>query len=173
MRLLIWIMDMVGRALIGARKWLVLRLPRPVAVRLIPAMAGAASQDIYNRVSVARSIAAQAVTATLNGTGVDLQGYEAAQVILDLGAFGGTTPTATLEIQDSDDNTTFAVVAAANLQGGALPAITAAAANVVIERGYIGEKRYLRGAVTAIGGTTPSLPLSVTILRAYPRKPPV
>jgi hypothetical protein len=132
-----------------------------------------ATMDMYNVNSPSSSIRAQAVTATLNGTGVDLQGFEGALVLLDLGLFGGTTPTATIKIQESDDNTTFTDVAAADLLGGVLPAIDTTNDETTYERGYIGRKRYIRVAVTAIAGTSPSLPTSAVVVRGGPRKQPV
>lgn len=132
------------------------------------------TRDIYNELSEVNSINAQAVTATLNGTSADLQGFESAQVLIDLGTFGGTTPTATIQIQDSADDATFAAVAAADLQGGALPdPIDTTNDAQLLVRGYIGSKRYVRVAVTATGGTSPSLPMSATIQRGHARTQPV
>lgn len=132
-----------------------------------------ASRDLYNSVSPASSIVAQAVTATVNGTGVDLQGFESADVLIDLGTFAGTTPTATIQIQESDDNSTFTAVAAADLIGGALPATIDPTNDVALyERGYIGTKRYIRVAVTAVTGTSPSLPMSAVVVRGHARSKP-
>lgn len=131
-----------------------------------------ATRDIYNSLAPASSIAAQAVTVTTNGTGVDLQGYESADVLIDLGTFGGTTPTATIQVQESDDNSTFTAVVTADLIGGALPAIDTTTDATLYERGYKGVKQYLRVAVTAIGGTTPSLPMSAVIVKGHARSKP-
>ena len=132
-----------------------------------------ASRDLYNKVSPASSILARTVTATVNGIGVDLQGYESADVLIDLGTFEGTTPSATIQIQESDDNTTFTAVAAADLIGGALPAtIDTTNDDTLYERGYLGRKRYVRVAVTAISGTGPSLPMSAVVVRGHARSMP-
>lgn len=131
-------------------------------------------RDLYNNVGVSASIAAQTVTAAVNGASVDLQGFESATFSLDLGTFAGTTPTATIKIQESADGTTFTDVAAADLLGGALPASFAAAdAAKTYKRGYIGDKRYVRAIVSAVTGTGPSLPLSVTVIRGHARHNPV
>jgi hypothetical protein len=133
-----------------------------------------ASRDLYNNITAAASIGAQAVTAALNGSSVDMANYASAVVLLDLGTFAGTTPSATIQIQESDDNSTFTAVAAADLHGGALPGTIDTTNDAQLyERGYIGQKRYLRVAITAIAGTGPSLPLSAVIVRGHPRKAPI
>ncbi|WP_373295092.1 hypothetical protein, partial [Streptomyces fuscichromogenes] len=74
--------------------------------------------DLKSHVNVAQSLVPASRTTTATGTGVDLAGFDAAAVVLDLGAAGGTTPSFTFEIQESNDNSTFTAVAAADLDGG-------------------------------------------------------
>lgn len=126
--------------------------------------------DLKSSISVAQSLTPASRTAAVNGTGVDLTGYDAATVVLDLGAAGGTTPSFTFEVQDSADNAAFAAVAAADLDSGQPAAVTAGGA--VVEIGYRGVKRYLRVAITAASGTTPTLLCSATVVRGKPRKLP-
>lgn len=110
------------------------------------------------------SISPQAVTTTLNGTGVDTAGFHAIALLIALGVFAGTGPTATVQVQDSPDNVTFTAVPAASLAGGGvIPQITPANANTMVRRGYVGLQRYVRVAVTAIAGTGPSLPLCAIV----------
>lgn len=131
-------------------------------------------RDLESKLAVAQSIAPQAVTATVNGSGVDLRGYDGALVVIDLGTFGGTTPTATIKIQDSADNTTFTDVALADLVGGdQLATIDPTNDLAVYRRGYIGTKRYVRVAVTAIAGTGPSLPMAAQVVSGYASREPV
>jgi hypothetical protein len=131
-------------------------------------------KDIKSDLGVSQSIAPQAVTATTNGTGIDLQGFNAALAVIDLGTFGGTTPTATIAIQESADNSTFTDVANADLLGGdQLAEIDTSNDVAVYKRGYKGTKRYLRVAVTAIGGTSPSLPMAAQIIRGHANDAPV
>lgn len=109
----------------------------------------------------------------VNGTGIDLSGYDGAVVCVDVGTLAGSaTPTITLEIQESSDNTTFTAVAAADLDGGVLPAIVAANDDTFYEIGYKGLKRYVRVSVTAKGGTSPALPCSAVVVRGRPRVRP-
>ncbi|MFJ6386442.1 hypothetical protein ACIQJT_02415 [Streptomyces sp. NPDC091972] len=126
--------------------------------------------DLKSHISVAQSLAPASRTAAANGSGVDLAGFDAATVVLDLGAIGGTTPSFTFEVQESTDNSNFTAVAAADLDSGQPAAVTAGGA--VVEIGYRGIKRYLRVAITAASGTTPTLLCSATVVRGKPRKLP-
>lgn len=119
------------------------------------------------------TILPQLLTAAANGTTVDLSGYDAASIVFALGVFGGTGPSASIDIQDSPDGTTWTSVPAASLVGGALPTITPGVSdNQVCKRGYLGLQRYIRAAVTAISGTGPSLPICAVAVRSRPVKLP-
>lgn len=110
------------------------------------------------------SISPQNVTAALNGSSVDHAGFNAASVVIALGVFAGTSPSATVQVQDSPDGVTWTAVAAAQLGGGgAIPTITPANANTLIRRAYLGLNRFVRVAVTAISGTSPSLPMCAIV----------
>lgn len=126
-----------------------------------------ANRDLSSRIKLVQSISARALTATVNGTGVDTNGYGSVVAVLDMGTFAGTTPTATVRLEDSADNSTFAAVAAADLHGGALPAIDTTTDEQIVERGYIGSKRYVRWAVTAIAGAGASLPVSGSFILGH------
>ncbi len=106
----------------------------------------------------------------VNGTGVDLAGYDGCMIMFDAGTLAGSsTPTITPQIQESDDNSTFTAVAAADLDGGVLAAIVAANDETLHVRGYKGSKRYIRVSLTAKGGTTPALPCSAVVVRGKGR----
>lgn len=132
--------------------------------------------DLKNDLAPVTSLPAAAYSdpsLPVNGTGVDLANYDAAVILVDAGTLGGSsTPTITLQIQESDDNSTFTAVAAADLAGGLLPAIVAANDETLYERGYTGLKRYIRVSVTAKGGTSPALPASAVVVRGKPRVKP-
>lgn len=95
---------------------------------------------------------ASAKTADQNGTGVDLQGYEAAVAIFQLGTWTDGTHTPILE--ESDDNSSFTLVAAADRQGAFTAVTSNANVDTVQKVGYVGNKRYLRVRITAAGTTT-------------------
>lgn len=107
-----------------------------------------ANRQLSSRISVAQSLTPAARTANADGTGVDLAGYHAASVYVVAGTI--TNGTHTPAVQESDDNVTFAAVAAGDLQGS----LANIASNDVQEIGYIGSKRYIRVAVTVAGATT-------------------
>lgn len=130
-------------------------------------------QDMHNNIGFSQSVAPQAVTAAINGSGVDRANFDSVEFEINLGTFGGTTPTATIKLQESDDNSTFTDIVAADILGGALPTIDTTNDVAVHKRGYIGNKRYVRGIVSAVSGTTPSLPMSITVIKGCARKYPV
>lgn len=131
-------------------------------------------RDLYNDIGPAQSLSPRAVTAAVNGVGVDLRGFDGATFLVDTGTISGTTPTVTVQLQESDDNSTFTAIAAADLIGGALPAtIGTAEDDTIYKRGYIGTRRYVRVAVTAVGGTSPSLPMAGSVIRSHPAQLPV
>lgn len=108
-------------------------------------------RDLKNNLDAVLSLSPAARTASANGTGVDLKGYEAALVLVQTGTI--TDGTHTIEVQESDDNSTFTAVADADLQGTE-PAIGATDDDKVFEIGYLGAKRYIRVAVTVASATT-------------------
>ncbi|WP_157519039.1 hypothetical protein [Herbidospora mongoliensis] len=109
----------------------------------------------------------------INGTGVDLSGYNGALVLINVGTIGGSaSPSQTFEVQDSDDNATFTAVADAFLDG-AEPVVAAANDEQLHVIGYLGIKRYIRVAITAKVGTTPALIADAIVLRNGSRKRPV
>jgi hypothetical protein len=127
--------------------------------------------DIANDVSVVQSLLPASRTTTVNGTGADLKDYSAAVVIIDTGTTGGTTPSFTFQVEESDDNSSYAAVANADLIGSE-PVITGANDNAVYELGYLGSKRYVRVAISAASGTTPTLLCSACVVRGKPRYSP-
>ena len=96
-------------------------------------------------------------TATGNGTGIDLQGYEGDILfVLDSSAGGGSSPTLYVTIEDSDDNSTFG-----SLSGAAFTQVTGSASTQKLSISADECKRYVRVKFT-IGGSSPTFDLSVT-----------
>jgi len=132
---------------------------------------------VYNSVLVQQSVtAANRTNGTVNGTAIDLwsntvgrQVFKGALAVVQTGTI--TDGTHTVEVQESDDNSTFAAVADADLQGTE-PAIGASNDNVVYEIGYRGTKRYLRVTVVTSGATTGGTFGAVLVL-GLPRRLPV
>lgn len=107
-----------------------------------------AYRDIKNNVAVAASVLPLLRTATVEGSGVDLRGYDSAMVIVDAGTV--TDGTFTPSLEESDDNSTFTTVAAADLEGS-FTAVTSSADDGVQSVGYKGDARYVRAVLTASG----------------------
>ena len=96
-------------------------------------------------------------TATGNGTGIDLQGYEGDILfVLDSSVGGGSSPTLDVTIEDSDDNSTFG-----SLSGAAFTQVTGSASTQKLSISADECKRYVRVKFT-IGGSSPTFDLSVT-----------
>jgi hypothetical protein len=121
-------------------------------------------RDLKSNIKPVQSLVPATRTAAANGTGVDLTGFNAASVVFSNGAIGGTTPSFTFEVQESDDNATFAAVAAKDLRGAA-PVITSA--NQVTQVGYVGYKRYIRAVVKTVAGTTPTLDCAAHVVLGH------
>lgn len=96
--------------------------------------------------------AVRTANTAVNGTGVDLQGYEAAYALVHFGAY--TDGTHTPKLQESDDNSSFTDVAAADQVGSFTAAAAVGAANTTQKVAYRGNKRYIRIVMTTAGATS-------------------
>ncbi|MFI8531798.1 hypothetical protein ACIGMX_16350 [Streptomyces aquilus] len=130
-------------------------------------------RDAYSNITVRETLAIATRTASANGTGVDRYAsgaaFQDALVIVHTGTI--TDGTHAIDVQESDDNTTFTSVAASELQGTE-PSIGASDDNKMYVVGYKGLKRYLRVAVTA-SGTTSGGTYGASVVLANPRTAPV
>lgn len=132
---------------------------------------------VYNNVLAFQSVtAANRTNGTVNGTSVNLwshtvarQMFRGAMVVVQTGTI--TDGTHTVEVQHSDDNSSFSAVADADLQGTE-PAIGATDDNVIREIGYSGTKQYLRVSVVTTGATTGGT-FGAVIMLGVPRRLPV
>lgn len=122
--------------------------------------------DLNKEVAVAQSLAPAVRTATANGTGVDLSGYNAAMVLWNVGTI--TDGTHTPKLQESDDNSTFTDVAAADLSGSH----AALTSSTLQEIGYIGRARYVRAVITVSGSPSTGGAYSASIIRGRARTLP-
>lgn len=130
-------------------------------------------RDAYNNIRPKVSLTPAARTATGNGTAVDRNdnslGYQDAMITVVTGVM--TDGTHTIDIKESDDNSTFTSVAASDLQGSK-PALTSASGSSTFDVGYKGSKRYVRVDVTVATATTGGVYGAVVTL-ANPRVVPV
>jgi len=113
-------------------------------------------QDLASQIILGVGAAPQTATATVNGTGGDMQdGDGRCFAIQHVGAVSGTSPTLAGKIQESTDNSTWTDIAGATFT-------TVTASNNYQAITFDRTKRYVR-YVGTIGGTTPSFALAVVI----------
>jgi hypothetical protein len=107
-------------------------------------------KDSYHESSVAASLAPQVFTATTNGSGVSVLGFKSALLVVNTGAID-TDGDFKISVQESDDDSTYTDVAAADLLG-TLPGTLAASTSYRV--GYIGKRKYARAVITKNSGTS-------------------
>jgi hypothetical protein len=125
-------------------------------------------RDLKNRLAAASSLVPAVRTATANGTGVDLQGYESAVVVFNVGAW--TDGTHTISVQESDvSGSGYAAVAAGDLLGTLTAISGTGQQNAVQMVGYRGSKRYIRAIVTVTGSPSTGAAVGGVVVRGRPR----
>lgn len=131
-------------------------------------------RDLHNSITVGQSVAPILATGTtdLEGTGFDLSGYNAAEIVFEFGISADTLSGSLYVdgiVQESDDDVTYTDVAAADLLGTE-PRVDAAAEDPAVHSvGYIGNKRYVRAKFDLVGTHTSGIELAATVIRAFPR----
>lgn len=140
--------------------------------------------DLSNSISPVVSLAAAVRTAAANGTGVDLQGYESATVLVDVGAEGDTLSSSVhfeVSLEESDDNSTFTDVAQAGIVDGTIAAGgiflkldgTAGGnpdtAGGIFRVGYVGGKRYIRVVLAKTGSHSNGTPIGAMVIKGHAR----
>ena len=137
-------------------------------------------KDLANNVNVTQSIAPAALASDTNGTGVDLQGYESATVLLDVGVEGitlSTTNKVEFLLEESSDNSTFtAVTSATSVTNGTVSAtgiFFTADGNADIPAvsviGYVGGSRYIRVVADFSGTHGTATPMGASVILGGPR----
>lgn len=140
-------------------------------------------EDIHSCVSLDTLIVNATYAADTTPVAVDLQGFDAAEVILALGA-GGITFSGTNKIEfvltHSDDNSSYSNVADADLLGisgttnGIIKALTSALASGGVFRfGYKGNKRYLKLLADFSGTHGTGTPIGAYVIKGDPELAPV
>jgi hypothetical protein len=111
-------------------------------------------KDLHSKISIATAIAAAVLSADNTPAAIDLQGYNAAEILLGIG-IGGITFTGSNKIEfvltHSDDDVSYSAVTDADMLGvssissGIIKSLVAAhAAGASYRFGYKGNKRYLK-----------------------------
>lgn len=117
--------------------------------------------DLVNDVKSVNVVRPQSVTATgtVVPTSTDFENCEVSTgAIVDVGAVSGTTPSVSVQIEESDDQSTWTAIAGLVFSG-----ITTSNQHLV-QRG-LRQKQYVRANVTTISGTaTPTFTMSVEVI---------
>ncbi|MEV7871503.1 hypothetical protein AB0P17_36635 [Streptomyces sp. NPDC088124] len=113
-------------------------------------------RDAYSNIRPRLGLPVAARTATTNGTSVDRNDnglmYQDALITVVTGTI--TDGTHTVDIKESDDNSTWTSVAASDLQGTKPVLTSSAGGSSTLDIGYKGTRRYLRVDVTVATATT-------------------
>ncbi len=120
-----------------------------------------ASADLLNEYVYGQSLVPIARTATGNGNGVDLRSTSSQVTAfhsIGNASSGGTNLTATVKLQESPDNVTFA-----DIVGAVTATVADSGSNQIQVIQAIRTKRYVRAVVT-IAGTSPTITSDVTIM---------
>ena len=137
-------------------------------------------RDLANNISVAQSLAPAVRTADANGTGVDLQGFEGATVVIDTGA-EGVTLSSSVKIdfileESSDDSTYTAVTSATSVTDGSVDSngvfLTLddnAETPQVATIGYVGGARYIRVVADFTGSHSTGTAVAASVIKSHPR----
>ncbi len=138
-------------------------------------------RDLHNNIAVKQALEAIVVNNDTEGTGdtVDLRGYNAASLIVDVGESGDTLSGSVkhdLKLQHSDNASDWSAVAQADVVGGTVDAngifatIDADGEDGAIYRiGYVGSKRYIRLFCDTTGTHTNGTPMAAVAVLSRER----
>jgi hypothetical protein len=140
--------------------------------------------DLSNKIATGISVKSAVISSNTTGSGVDLDGYNSAVMIVNVGAEGVTLSGSVyfeVAIEHSDDNSTFTACTQANIVDG-----TIASSGIfykidgsgegdpdttgkIYRVGYVGGKRYIRGVITKTGTMATGTPLGVFVIKGNAR----
>lgn len=128
-------------------------------------------RDFSNNMKVAVALAPALRTASATGGAIDRLGFEQVTFIVTAGAY--TNGTHTLVFEASDDNSTWAAVAASELVGEAPVIDTSGEQNTAYPVGYIGDARYVRVKSNVTGSPATGAIVGANVLLTKPALAPV
>jgi hypothetical protein len=135
-------------------------------------------RDIYHNILVSQHLSPVVSTTTKTSTSVDLQGYNSASVIFNLGLAADTLSGSvywTLKLQHSDDDVTYTDLASADLNSPSLAVVVDSNSKdrTAYSFGYQGSKRYLKAVATPTGTHSSGTPIGIIALRGKAGYSPV
>jgi hypothetical protein len=135
-------------------------------------------RDLYHNTLVSQHLSPVVSTTTKTSTSIDLQGYNAASVVFDIGLAADTLSGSvywTLKLQHSDDDTTYTDLVAAEQNSPLLNVVVNSSAldRTTYSFGYQGAKRYLKAVATPTGTHTNGTIIGILALRGKSGYAPV
>ena len=141
-------------------------------------------KDLENITSVTVGLTPAVRTADANGASMDLQLYNAALILFDVGDSADTlsgTVYIECEVEESDDNSAWTDVADTDLvnyvagtNDGTVAVIDAPTEDQTVAVAcYIGSKRYVRGVLKLVGVHSSGTPCGIVNMRGSYKYPPV
>jgi hypothetical protein len=142
------------------------------------------NSSLYTNLSAASLLVPAVRNSDTNSTGMDLRDSENAALLFHIGASADTlsgTNKIELEMQESDDDSTYTAVANADVNnyvtgtnvGTAKVVLSNATASQAYIMGYKGYKRYIRGVLNFSGTHTTGTPIGVIGLKGRNHLTPV
>jgi len=139
-------------------------------------------RDIYNVLKPVLAFGPVALDADNTPAALDLQGFDSATVLIGVG-IGGITFSGSNKVEfkltHSDDNVTYDAVAQKDILGATvatggiiLSLVAAHAAAALYQRGYIGNRRYLKLLADFDGTHGAATPLFAAIIKGHARYAP-
>tara|TARA_R100000655_G_scaffold77938_1_gene117280 strand:- start:14150 stop:14599 length:450 start_codon:yes stop_codon:yes gene_type:complete len=137
-------------------------------------------RDLANNISIAQSLAPAVRTADANGTGVDLQFFESATIVVDTGAEGDTLSSSVkidFKLEESSDDSSYsAVTSQSSVTDGTVDSsgifLTLDANGEtpqVMSIGYVGGARYVRVVADFTGTHSNGTPVAASVIKGHPR----
>ena len=149
-------------------------------------------RDLHNNLEITQlldpaTLTADATAADTTTSSIDMQGFDSAEIIVNVGESGDTLSGSVkwdFALYESDDNTTFTACADADLitRGNSITTTTsgifatvdaAAEDDAVYKVGYAGGSRYVHVNIDPTGAHSNGTPISVTGVRGNPAQAPV
>lgn len=135
-------------------------------------------RDLYRNTLVTQHLSPVVSTTTKTSTAIDLQGYNSACVVFNIGLSGDTLSGSvywTLKVQHSDDDTTYTDTVASDLHNSSTTIVVDSSTK---DRqaycfGYNGAKRYLKAIATPTGTHSTGTPIGMASLRGTAAYSPV
>lgn len=143
-----------------------------------------ARKSMFDDLVVAQIIDPQVYTTDQTSSAVDLQGFESCLLVANVGITGDTLSTSVkveFEVQHSDDDSTYAACADADIQDavtgtntGTFAVVDAAADDEQAYKcAYVGSKRYVKVVANFTGTHTNGIELGVVSLKGHAVHKPV